>query len=152
MGFDPYSGYLALGDDDGMLTQASSVRRLAAIDMYGARGALGRRRVIVAEFVLGALAGTALGVWLALAATTLGWRLFGVWIAGACLNYVPLALYALSLARPGRLEAELEGVDVRHELRYYTKAQFFIAVPLLFVVLAPLQNAKSGTGAFVRRR
>jgi hypothetical protein len=33
------------------------VRRLAAVDMHGARGSLLRRRVILAEFVLGAIGG-----------------------------------------------------------------------------------------------
>ncbi len=115
------------------------IRRLAAVDMYGARGTMLRRRVIVAEFVLGAVLGTALGVAVAASASALGWRVFGVWLAGGCLNYVPLALHAISLLRPGRLEAELAGVDVRQELRYYTKAQVWIVVPLLFVVLAIAQ-------------
>jgi hypothetical protein len=115
------------------------LRRLAAVDMYGARGTLLRRRVIVAEFVLGAVVGTALGVAVAASASSLGWRVFGLWLAGACLNYVPLALHAISLSRKGRLAAELAGVDVPGELRYYTKAQLWIAVPLLFVVLGVTQ-------------
>ena len=28
-------------------------------------------------------------------ASTLGWQLLGIWIAGACLNYVPLALVVI---------------------------------------------------------
>ena len=115
------------------------VRRLAAVDMHGVRGTTLRRRVIVAEFVLGAFVGTALGVAAAASASAIGWRLFGLWIATACLNYVPLALHAISLLRPGALDAELAGVDVGQELRYYTKAQMWIAVPLLFVVLAIAQ-------------
>jgi hypothetical protein len=115
------------------------VRRLAAVDMHGARGTALRRRVIVAEFVLGAVLGTALGVVATASASAIGWRLFGLWIATACLNYVPLALHAISLLRPGALDAELAGVDVGQELRYYTKAQVWIAVPLLFVVLAIAQ-------------
>ncbi|HEY1274361.1 MAG TPA: hypothetical protein VGF25_05605 [Thermoleophilaceae bacterium] len=116
------------------------IRRLAAVDMYGTRGTTLRRRVIVAEFVLGAIVGTALGVLVAVTSSTLGGRLFGAWIAGACLNYVPLALHAVSLLGPGRLDAELAGVDIRAELRHYTKAQVWVAVPVLFLVLAPLQR------------
>ena len=116
------------------------VRRLAAVDMHGARGTLVRRRVIVAEFVLGALAGTGLGVFVVVATSTAGWLVFGLWLSGVCLNYVPLALHALALARPGRLEAEMAGADVGRELGHYTKAQFWIAVPLLFVVLAVVQS------------
>jgi hypothetical protein len=120
------------------------VRRLAAVDMHGAHGTTLRRRVIVAEFVLGAIVGTALGVLVAVASDDLGMRLFGAWIAGACLNYVPLSVHAVSLLAPGRLEAELDGVDVMGELRYYTKAQVLVAVPLLLVVLAPLQRRRVG--------
>jgi hypothetical protein len=115
------------------------MRRLAAVDMHGARGTVLRRRVIVAEFVLGAVAGTAGGVYVAASASSLGWRLFGIWIAGACLNYVPLALHSLSLLRDGALGAELRDADVRAELRHYTAAQVWVAVPLLFDVLAVRQ-------------
>jgi hypothetical protein len=118
------------------------VRRLAAVDMYGTHGTQRRRRIIVAEFVLGAVVGTGIGVAIAVTAPSLGWRVFGAWIAGACVNYVPLALHALDLSRPGRLAAELDGVDVPAELRYYTKAQFWIAVPLLFIVLALAQRRR----------
>ncbi len=116
------------------------IRRLAAVDMHGSRGTQRRRRIIVAEFVLGAVVGTGIGVAIAVTAPSLGWRVFGVWIAGACLNYIPLALHALDLSRRRRLAAELDGVDVPAELRYYTKAQFWVAVPLLFVVLALVQQ------------
>jgi hypothetical protein len=111
------------------------VRRLAAVDMHGLRGTSLRRRVIVAEFVLGALGGVALGVLVAATGSSLGFRLFGAWIAGACLNYVPLSIHAISLLPERRLERELAGVDVPAELRHYTKAQLWIAVPLLFVAL-----------------
>jgi hypothetical protein len=115
------------------------VRRLAAVDMHGAHGTRLRRRVFDAEIVLGAVVGTTIGIAVAVTASSLAWQVFGAWIAGACLNYVPLALHAIALSRPGQLDAELEGVDVPQELRHYTKAQFWIAVPLLFVLLAMLQ-------------
>ena len=111
------------------------VRRLAAVDMHGAYGRPWRRWVIVAEFLTGATAGVALGVYLTAAAQ--GWaRLIGLWVAGACLNYVPLAAHALDLTRPGRLDRELAGVDIRAALRHYTTRQLWIAVPLLLWLLA----------------
>jgi len=111
------------------------VRRLAAVDMHGAYGRPWRRWVILAEFLLGATGGVALGVYVAAVAD--GWvRLLGLWIAGACLNYVPLSAHALDLSRPGRLDRELAGVDIRAALRHYTTRQLWVAVPLLFVVLA----------------
>jgi hypothetical protein len=115
------------------------IRRLAAVDMYGAAGSRIRRRVILAEFVLGAVVGSALGAYGLFAAE--GWMaVFGAWLLGACLNYVPLAVHAIDLSGPGVLDSELRGVDVRAELRYYTKAQIWIAVPLLFIALAIAQR------------
>jgi hypothetical protein len=118
------------------------VRRLAAVDMWGGRGTRRRRRIIVAEFVLGATVGAALGLLLAFTGPELFWQLLGAWIAGACLNYVPLALHAISLYPGRRLESELSDVDVRGELRYYTAAQLWIAVPLLFVALDLVQRRR----------
>jgi hypothetical protein len=48
---------------------------------------------------------------------------------------------AISLARPGRLDAELAGADVAAELRRYTVRQLLIAVPLLVLVLGVVQAA-----------
>jgi hypothetical protein len=118
------------------------VRRIAAVDMWGARGTRRRRAVIVAEFVLGATVGPALGLLLAVAGSGPVWRVLGAWIAGACLNYVPLALHAISLFPGRRLEAELAGVDIPRELRYYTAAQLWVAVPLLFVALDLMQRRR----------
>lgn len=114
-----------------------TVRQLAAVDMYGARGTLRRRRIILAEFVLGAIGCVALGLAAALPGSPGPVRLvLGLWLAGVGLNYVPLAAYAIRLSRPGALEAELAGVDVPRELRRYATWQLWVAVPLLFVVLA----------------
>jgi hypothetical protein len=85
------------------------------------------------------VAGTFLGVLVAVSTSSLGWFLFGVWLAGIGLNYVPLALHALSLSPRGKLENELADADVRRELRRYTRTQFWLAVPLLLLVLAVAQ-------------
>jgi hypothetical protein len=98
-----------------------------------------RRRVIPAEFLVGAVAGTILGVLVAVSTSAAGWFVFGVCLAGVGLNYVPLALHALSLSPRGRLEEELADADVRRDLRRYTKEQFWLAIPLLFVALAVVQ-------------
>jgi hypothetical protein len=65
-----------------------------------------------------------------------GGKLFGAWLAGVGVNYAVVAWQAASLSRPGALEAELAGTDIRRELRRYSYLQFWVAVPLLFVVLA----------------
>jgi hypothetical protein len=93
------------------------VRRLAAIDMSGSRGTTRRRRVVVAEFVSGAIGTTALGIWLLASSSSLGGQALAVWVLGAGLNYAPLAAHAIALIRPGRLDAELAGVDTDRELR-----------------------------------
>jgi hypothetical protein len=112
------------------------VRRLAAVDMHGAAGTQRRWRLIRAEFVLGAVAGMGLGVWVAVSAATATWQLFGAWVAGVGVNYAALAWHAAVLSRPGALDAELAGVDIPHELRRYSCLQFWVVVPLLLAVLA----------------
>ena len=113
-----------------------NVRRLAAIDMYGARGTMRRRRIILAEFVAGAVVSVAFGIWLTSNASGLGGRVLGIWVIGAGLNYAPLAAYAIALSRSGALNAELAGVDTSQELRRYSVLQLWIFVPLSLVVLA----------------
>jgi hypothetical protein len=113
-----------------------NARRLAAMDMWGTAGTLRRRRVIRAEFLIGAIGCTLFGVFVFVTAGSGAWKLLGVWLVGAGINYVPLALYALSLSQPGALEAELSGVDVRRELRKAGAQQFWIVVPLAVAIAA----------------
>lgn len=115
------------------------VRRLAAVDMYGARGALRRRQIIRAEFIVGVVGGISLGT-LALLGSSVVTQVLGAWLIGVGINYVPLAAYAMSLCAPGRLEAELAGLDIRAEQRYYTRAQLQLFVPLLVAALAVAQR------------
>lgn len=117
------------------------VRRLAAVDMYGRRGGKGRRRLILAEFVLAAVDVPLVGLAMLLAASSASSAVLGVYLIGVGLNYVPLGLHAISLARSGRLDAELAGVDVGAELRRYTARQLLIAIPLLVFILGVVQLA-----------
>jgi hypothetical protein len=112
------------------------VKRFAALDMHGARGTTRRRRVILAEFIIGAAAMVALGVWFVIGVPGLGYHILGIWVIGAGLNYVPLAAYAVSLSRAGALEAELAGVDTSQELRRYSVRQVWLLVPLSLVAMA----------------
>ena len=110
------------------------------MDMWGSRGGRRRRRFIRAEFVVGAVGCTALGV-LGIVSGT-GWLIaVGIWLIGVGANYVPLALHAQSLSRPGVLEAELENVDIRAELRHAGLSQFWIALPFA-VALAAAKQAR----------
>jgi hypothetical protein len=83
--------------------------------MWGTAGKLWRRRLIRAEFALGALGCTAVGLLLLVSASGF-WVFVGAWLVGAGINYVPLAVYAQLLSRPGGLEAELRDLDLRREL------------------------------------
>jgi hypothetical protein len=103
--------------------------------MYGTRGSQRRRRAIRAEFFAGAAGCTALGI-LVLVRGGGGWILLGVWLVGAGANYIPLAFEAQRLSRPGVLEAELRGRDLRRELRRGATAQLWIAVPFAICLAA----------------
>lgn len=118
------------------------VRRLAAIDMHGLQGRRLRRRVILAEFVLGVVVCVALGI-VSVSFGGAGSLVFGLWLIGAGLNYVPLSWHAISLSRPGALEAELAGADIPAELRYYTRAQLWVFVPLALVLFAVTRASRS---------
>jgi len=66
----------------------------------------------------------------------------GVWLVGAGVNYVPLALDALRLSRSGALEEELTGVDVRREIRRAGLHQFWVAVPFAIAVFAVAERRR----------
>jgi hypothetical protein len=120
-----------------------NVRRLAALDMHGARGTRRRRWLILAEFALGTVGSVALGVW----ALTWGGAtgvVLGVWLLGLGANYLPLTAHVVALWRPGALEAELAGADLRAELRRYTRAQFRVLVPFWVAGLAVARAGREG--------
>ena len=106
------------------------------MDMWGTTGSLRRRRVIRAEFVVGAVGCVILGVWVLVTTDSSVWRVIGGWLVGAGANYVPLALYAQRFSGPGALEAELVAVDRRRELRKAGAQQFWIAVPFAVAIAA----------------
>lgn len=117
-------------------------RRLAAIDMYGAQGVRWRRPLIVAEFIIGAAGGVALGLRVSLSSQSVDWQLLEAYLICIGINYLALTLHALSLARPGALNTELTSADIRAELRYYTVAQLWVAVPLAVAVFALAQTRR----------
>jgi hypothetical protein len=104
--------------------------------MYGTQGTMRRRRIIVAEFVVGLVVMEAFGAWLLMSSSSLGSRALGVWLIGAGLNYAPLAAHAIGLSRPGALDLELTGVDTGRELRRYGVLQLWVLVPLSLVAFA----------------
>jgi hypothetical protein len=121
-------------------------RRFAAVDIYGRRGGKARRRLILAEFVLAAIGMPTLGLVIVLAASSVLWVLLGVYLIGMGLNYLPLALNAISLTPAGNLEAEVAGLDVGAQLRRYTRTQAFLLVPL-FILICGAQHFVAGRRA-----
>jgi hypothetical protein len=95
-----------------------SVRRLAAIDMYGTKGTLLRRRLVLVEFVAAVLVCVFLSTLFVLEGDSVALIIIGIWIALIGANYVPLTVYAIDFSRGSRLAEELEGVDTRQELRF----------------------------------
>lgn len=104
--------------------------------MWGTAGTLRRRRVIRAEFVTGVFGCVILGVFVLVTAGSVLWEAVGLWLIGAGVNYVPLALYAQLLSAPGALEAELVDVDRGRELRRAGVQQFWIAIPFAVAIAA----------------
>ena len=100
-------------------------------------------RVIVGEYAAGVLLCGALGI-LSVSKHSLILGLPLLWIA---LNYVPLFLHSVDLARRGtaRQEVAPELADQR-EARSYSLRQLWILVPLAVDVLALLQ-LRSGTSS-----
>jgi hypothetical protein len=119
-----------------------NVRRLAALDMHGAHGTQRRRRMILAEFVLGTLGGLGLGIWVLTWGGVAG-LVVGLLLLGLAVNYLSLTVHVVVLWRPGALEAELAEADVSAELRYYTGIQGWVLVPFWIGGLAVAQARRA---------
>jgi hypothetical protein len=115
------------------------VRKLAALDivLHGAR-------LIVAEFAVGVLLCGALGAGITYAGVFAGRDRspfaigIGVYLLGVGLNYLPLLLYALVIARRGsaREEVARELSERDRYVRRYSLQQFLLLVPLVVPALA----------------
>lgn len=98
--------------------------------------------MILGEFALGMVGGAALGTW-ALTWGGAGGVIVGVWLLGLAANYLPLTVHVLALWRPRALDAELAGIDLRTELRDYTRAQVWVLVPFWVADLALAQARRA---------
>jgi hypothetical protein len=119
-----------------------NVRRFAAIDMQGTAGTQRRRWIMTLEFVLGTASLILIG---ALQLIHGGW-LWAAWLLGCGANYGALAGHAVALYPPGRLEVELDRVDVRSELRRYSIAQVLLFIPALIAAVALAQAFRRDGG------
>ena len=121
---------------------ALDVRKLAALDM-----AVHGKPFIVVEFGVGVLGCLVLGALSVTAGIRSGatWELLlGVALLWIALNYIPLLIHALDLARRGtaRQEAANE-IDYPELIRRYTFRQLWILVPLAVVIMEIAQRARS---------
>jgi hypothetical protein len=114
------------------------IKKLAAIDMAW----LGPK-VILVEYAFGIILPLGLGVFTLHSTFSspnwLTWQtIFGMWLVSIAANYVPLFLYALSIARAGTVKAESEP-ELPHARRYGVQ-QVSILVPFLVVAIAVVQE------------
>jgi hypothetical protein len=110
------------------------IKRLVAVELTH----LGWR-LVLAEYALGVAGAAGLGVLTLMGGQTTGGTLFGIYLVGVGLNYVPLFAAALALSRD---DAERErplrsDAPERPELfRKYRRQSLWILVPLAVVVAA----------------
>jgi hypothetical protein len=117
------------------------IRKLAAIDMAW----LGSR-VVVTEYALGVILPLALGGFTlrSTLSSPLTWQtILGIWLVTISANYIPLLLYAISIAKSGTVEAE--GRPEMSHARRYGVQQAIILVPFLVVVIAVIQERRRQT-------
>ena len=116
------------------------IRKLAAVDMAW----LGSK-IIIAEYALGVILPLVLGVFTLRSTlsspTSVTWQTaLGIWLVTIAANYVPLLLYAVSIARAGSVEAEGRP-EISHSRRYGVQ-QIIILVPFFVVVIAVIQERR----------
>jgi hypothetical protein len=118
-----------------------SVRKLAAIDL-----AFLGRTFILAEFGLGVVGSAALGGFTLRAGIyrfhSARMITFGVYLLFLALNYVPLLLHAISMARDGSARQEIAGEldDRRAAFRKYRRQSLFLLLPLVVPIAALTQE------------
>ena len=119
-------------------------RKLAAIDIVF----LGHK-LIIAEFAAGVLLSTALGVFILVRAHSLRQIGLGVYFATLGINYVPMLVYAILIARGQSARAELgdEIDDPRGAMAKYRRQSLLLLIPLLVPILAIVQERRKAQAA-----
>ena len=117
-----------------------NIRKLAAVEMAW----LGTG-VIITEYALGASMPLFLGVFsirsALLSPILVGWEVFlGAWLIAISVNYIPLFIYAILIARTG--SAKEEGQAEIARARKYGSQQVIILIPLMVVIFALVQESR----------
>ncbi len=112
-----------------------NIRKLAALDM-----ALHGARLILAEFALGIVFPLILALLsLRSGQARLGWQpALGIWLVGIAVNYIPLFIYAVLIARAGTAREEGQP-EIAHVWRYSVQ-QLVLLVPFVVAVIALVQE------------
>lgn len=113
-----------------------NVRRLAAVDI-----AFLGPRFIVSEFVIGVFGSLGLGVFTLARTHSWGGTVFGAYLLSLGVNYVPLLIHAIDLARlgPARQQMADEVAQKQVVFRKYRRQSLLLLVPLVVPMLAVVQ-------------
>ncbi len=115
-----------------------NIRKLAALDMV-----LHGVRLIATEYALGVAFPLLLAFFtlrsILSGPVRLDWQMvFGVWLVGIAVNYIPLLIYAILIARAG--SANAEGRPELAQVRRYNVQQLMLLIPFLVAVIALVQE------------
>jgi hypothetical protein len=119
------------------------IRKLAAIDM-----AFLGPRLIIAEFALGLFGTVALGLFTLSRAHSAQQVILAAYFIALGINYAPLLVYALAIARTGSARAEVAdevSADRRRAMRKYRRGSLLLLLPFVVPVLAIAQEHRRPT-------
>jgi hypothetical protein len=122
-----------------MVTRAD-IRRLAAIDVVF----LGFKFVVL-EYGLGVLLSVALGVFVLVRSHSIWQVTLGVYLICVGINYIPMFLYAISIANRKNAQAELgaELIGERKVVAKYRRISLLLLIPFVLPALTISGRANS---------
>jgi hypothetical protein len=117
------------------------IRTLAAVDI-----AFLGPKLILSEFALGVIGPASLGILTLLRSHSLGGLLFGSYLISLGINYVPLLVYAIRIARNHTAHAEIaiESSDRKRMFRRYRWQSSLLLLPLVVPMAAIAQEWRRG--------
>jgi hypothetical protein len=116
-----------------------SIRKLAALDIVF----LGFK-VVFAEYLCGVLLYIVLGVFVLLRTNSVYQIVLGAYLIFLGINYIPMFLYALSIANREKARAEIadELTNRREAMSRYRRVSLLLLVPLLVPIVALAQGRR----------
>ncbi len=123
-----------------------TVRKLVAVDIV-----FHGYRLILAEYAVAIALGTALGLWISHSVFSDGtavspiWLVLGVYLFCVAINYLPLLLYAITIARHHSASDEVaaELAERGRYARKYGLRQLLLVLPLVIPVFAVAQELRA---------